>query len=97
MDPQIISSLVAVVGTLTGALIGNWSRQQTKKLAKLELKVERLVKEIEARQAEEEVAASWLAEIGVASSTHAAKLSLRQRTEDKYHVRPSMSPSDLRG
>jgi hypothetical protein len=95
MDTQVLSSVIAVAGTISGALIGAFIQREGKKLERLERKVERYRDEIRARQAEEDVATEWLAELKIAVSPHAAKLALRQRTYDERGVRPCITPSEL--
>ena len=62
----------------------------------LQRRVDRYRAEIRARQAEEDVAAAWLVELGVASTERAAKLSLRQRTEFERGIRPAIGPAEMR-
>lgn len=96
MEGQIIASIVAVVGTLGGTLIGALIQREAKKIASLERRVERYRVEIRARQAEEDVAALWLLELGASNSERAAKLTLRQRTETERGIRPSIGPAEMR-
>lgn len=96
MDGQIIASVVAVVGSLGGALIGAMIQREGKKLAALERRIERYRLEIQARQAEEDIAAAWLVELGAANSERAAKLALRQRTEIARGIRPCIGPGEMR-
>lgn len=96
MDGQIIASVVAVVGSLGGTLIGALIQREGKKLAALERRIERYRLEIQARQAEEDIAAAWLVELGAANSERAAKLALRQRTEIARGIRPSIGPGEMR-
>ena len=84
-----------VVGSLGGTLIGVLFSEK-EKLAALERRIERYRLEIQARQAEEDVAAAWLVELGAANSERAAKLALRQRTEIARGIRPSIGPGEMR-
>jgi len=81
MDNQVIASLIAVLGTLGGAFITSWVQRDSKKITLLQTKVDRYRAEIRARQAEEDVAAEWLAELGAATTPRAAKTLLREKTE----------------
>lgn len=65
-------------------------------MASLEKRVQRYNNEIRARQAQEDIAAEWLYELGVASSARAAKLLLRDRTEERRGLRPEIGPSGIR-
>ena len=96
MDAQILASAVAVVGTIGGALVGALIQRDAKKMTALQRRVDRYRAEIRARQAEEDVAAAWLVELGVASTERAAKLSLRQRTELERGIRPAIGPAEMR-
>ena len=71
-------------------------QREGRKLAVLERRIERYRLEIQARQAEEDVAAAWLVELGAANSERAAKLALRQRTEIARGIRPSIGPGEVR-
>lgn len=59
-------------------------------------KIEKLRKEVMARQAEEKAACEWLVELGQATSERAAQIALRDRTEQATGLRPAMTPSGLR-
>ena len=96
MDSQIVASLIAVLGTLGGAAVSAWIQRESKKIAALEKRVERYRAEIRARQAEEEEASEWLADLLKAESPNAAKLQLRERTARNRGVRPSLAPSEVR-
>lgn len=96
MDNQVIASVIAVLGTLGGAFITAWVHRESKKIASLERKVERYKAEIRARQAEENVAAEWLSELGVAITPRAVKTLLRERTEQRAGLRPSVGPAEVR-
>lgn len=96
MDSQIIAAAIAVVGTLGGGLVTVWAQREAKKMASLEKRIQRYSNEIRARQAQEDIAAEWLCELGVASSERAAKLLLRDRTEERRGLRPEIGPSGVR-
>ena len=96
MDSQIIAAALAVVGTLGGGLVTAWAQREAKKMAAMEKRVQRYRNEIQARQAQEDIAAEWLCELGVASSERAAKLLLRDRTEERRGLRPEIGPSGVR-
>ena len=96
MDSQIVASVIAVLGTLGGAAVTAWVQRETKKIAALERRVERYKAEIRARQAQEDVAAEWLAELDVANTPRAAKTLLRERTEQRRGIRPSIGPAEVR-
>ena len=93
---EIISSIILVIGTLGGALIGVWSQREVRRLDRLQRRVEALTSEIDARQWEEDTACEWLVELGVNSTKRGAKLALRDRTEQEHSTRPRMSPGDLK-
>ena len=96
MDSQIIAAAIAVVGTLSGGLVTVWAQRESKKMASLEKRVQRYNNEIRTRQAQEDIAAEWLYELGVASSARAAKLLLRDRTEERRGLRSEIGPSGIR-
>jgi len=96
MDSQVISSVIAVLGTVGGAFVTAWVQRESKKIASLERRVDRYIAEIRARQAEEEVASEWLAELGAATTPRAAKTLLRERTEQKTGLRPGVGPAEVR-
>jgi len=95
VEAQIVSSAIAVIGSLGGALIGGLLQRESKKLRELELKVERFRKEIQARQKEEEVAAELLFMNGAAVSSLAAKRMLRRETEKRFAIRPTVGPREV--
>ena len=95
MDMQVISSVVAVVGTLGGALIGAFSQRDAKKIVVLKQSIERYKNEIRARQAEEETAAEWLFSLNASTSALAAKNALRDRTEAASGLRPFIPPGEM--
>jgi ABC-type phosphate transport system auxiliary subunit len=95
MDAQVVSSAVAVVGTLGGALIGALSQREAKKISMLERRLERYRNEIRARQAEEEAAARWLFSLNASTSELAAKRELRRRTEVESGLRPFIGPKEM--
>jgi len=92
----VISAAIAVVGTLGGVVIAALIQREAKKIASLERRVERYKAEIRSRQCEEDVAAEWLVELGVADSLPAAKVRLRNRTEERKGLRPNIGPSEVR-
>jgi hypothetical protein len=97
MDSQILSSLIAVVGTLAGAAVGIFAQRDAKKQIALTKRVERYRNEIRARQAEEDVAAQWLSELlPDNTSPIAAKKALRDRVETQRGLRPDIPPSEVR-
>ena len=96
MDSQVIASVIAVLGTLGGALVTAWVQRESKKIASLKRRVDRYKAEIRARQAEEEVAAEWLSELGAAISPRAAKTLIRERTEQRKGLRPCIGPAEVR-
>jgi hypothetical protein len=99
MDSQVVSSAIAVVGTLVGtlggALIGYFAQREAKKVDVLERRLERYRNEIRARQAEEESAAKWLYSLNAAKSALAAKRELRRRTEAESGLRPFIGPREM--
>ena len=62
----------------------------------MERKVERYKNDIRARQAEEQIAAKWLCELGIAATEATAKIKLRERTEQETGLRPEIAPSSVR-
>jgi hypothetical protein len=96
MDSQVIASLIAVLGALGGALVTFWVQRDSKKITSLQRRVDRYRAEIRARQAEENVAAEWLAELGAATTPRAAKTLLRERTEQQKGLRPGVGPAEVR-
>ena len=96
MDSQIIAAAIAVFGTLGGGMVTAWAQRDAKKMAALEKRIERYRNEIRARQAQEDIAAEWLYEIGAASSARAAKTLPRDRTEELRGLRPCIGPSEVR-
>lgn len=97
MDNQVIAALIAVFGTLGGAFVTSWVQRDSKKITSLQRRVDRYRVEIRARQAEEDVAAEWLAELGAATSARAAKTLLREKTEQQKGLRPGVGPAEVRG
>ncbi len=97
MDNQVIAALIAVFGTLGGAFVTSWVQRDSKKITLLQTKVDRYRAEIRARQAEEDVAAEWLAELGAATTPRAAKTLLREKTEQQKGLRPGVGPAEVRG
>lgn len=95
MDSQVSASIIAVIGTVLGALVVVWSNRQSEKIARYEKRIEKYKAEIIARQYEEEVAANWLFDIGVSTSAIAAKKELRKRTLEMKGTRPKISPSEI--
>jgi hypothetical protein len=96
MNGQVVSSVIAVVGTLAGAVIGALSQREAKKIGVLERRLERYKDEIRARQAEEETAAKWLCSLLTpAKSELAVKRELRRRTELESGLRPFMGPKEM--
>ncbi len=96
MDSQIVASVIAVLGALGGAAVAAWVQRQTKKIVALKRRVGRYKAEICARQAQEDVAAEWLAELDVANTPRAAKTLLRERTEQRRGIRSSLGPAEVR-
>jgi hypothetical protein len=96
MNGQVVSSVIAVIGTLAGAVIGALSQREAKKIGVLERRIERYKREIRARQAEEETAAKWLCSLlPPGSSALAAKRQLRRRTEKESGLRPFIGPKEM--
>ena len=95
MSDAIMASIVGVVGTVVGSVVGAWTQREGKKIGTLERKVERYRKEILARQAEEEVAAEWLFELGAGTSELAAKRALRRMTQKRRGTSPSIGPKEV--
>ena len=95
MSDLILASVVGVVGTLAGSLVGAWTQREAKKIGVLERKVERYREEIRTRQAEEEVAAEWLFEHGESISQLGAKRALRRRTLERRGVSPRIGPNEV--
>jgi hypothetical protein len=96
MDSQIIAAAIAVVGTLGGGMVTAWAQRDAKNMATLEKRIQRYRNEIRARQAQEDIAAEWLHEIGAASSARVDKTLLRDRTEERRGLRPDIGPSEVR-
>jgi len=92
-------SIIGVVGSLGGALVGALIQRDAKrngiKLEMLKQTVERYRVEIAARQLEEAVAVEWLVSLNASANPTAAKLALRDKTENEHGVRPGLSPSDV--
>jgi len=99
MDAQVVSSAVAVVGTLVGtlggALISASVQREGKKIGELKQRIDRYQRDIRARQAEEATAAEWLFQLNVARSPLAAKRELRRRTEQESGLRPFVGPKEV--
>lgn len=96
MDSVTISSLIGVLGTLLGSLITLLSQRDIRKISSMERKIDKLRREVIARQAQENVICQWLVELGQAKSVQSAQISLRNRAEQETGLRPSMSPSHLK-
>jgi len=96
MDVAVSAALISVFGALGGAFIGSRSGQQAEKLLKLERRIERYHAEIRARQAQEKEACRWLVELRAADNEGTAKLKLRERTEARSGLRPSIVPSEVK-
>lgn len=96
MDSQVTASLIAVLGTLGGAFLTSWVHRDSKKIASLQRRVDRYRAEIRARQAEEDVAAEWLADLGAATTPRSAKTLLREKTEQQKGLRPGVGPAEVR-
>lgn len=96
MDSQIIAVAIAVVGTLGGRMVTAWAQRDVKKMATLEKRIQRYRNEIRARQAQENIAAEWLLDIGTASSARVANTLLRDLTEERRGLRPDIRPSEVR-
>jgi len=73
-----------------------WVQRDSKKITSLQRKVDRYRAEIRARQAQEDVAAEWLAELGAATTPRAAKILLREKTELLKDLRPMVGPAEVR-
>jgi hypothetical protein len=97
MDSTLASSLIGLIGALLGSLLTFLAQRDIKRVNALEHKVDKLRREVIARQAQERVVCEWLVELGQAKSAQAAQIALRNRTEQATDLRPSMSPSQLRG
>ena len=95
MQTEVLTAFITVVGTLAGTGLGIWSQRETKRLAAMERRIEKYKQEIRARQVGEDTACEWLIELGAGKTPRAVLLDLRQRTEDKHGVRPTMSPRDV--
>lgn len=94
MDSQIVAAVIAVLGTLGGAAVTAWVQRETKKIAALERRVERYKAEIRARQAEEDVAAEWLAELDVCVPSCCQDAAARTNRAKTRHT--SEHPGQLR-
>jgi hypothetical protein len=95
MDHQVLNSVVLVLGTLGGASIGALSQRESKKIGRLERRIDRYMREIRARQAEEETAASWLVSLGASTNVLAAKRELRRRTRQEHGISPTIGPQKM--
>ena len=96
MTSEVISALIGASGMMAGTILGYWLQREAKKTATLERRIDRYRGEIRARQAEEIIAANWLHELGVGSTQKAAKLALRDRTEQESGLRPAVGPAEVR-
>ena len=96
MQPEIVAAIIAVVGTLAGVVVSHLIGRDSRKIAMMERRIERYRSEIRSRMAQEDVASSWIVELGGATSIRAAKVQLREKTETKKGVRPSIAPSEVR-
>ena len=96
MDPIITSAIIGASGVILGNAITLIAQWNIGKQNSMQRKIEKLQKEVIARQAQEKIASEWLVELGQASSEQAAKLALRNRTEQATGYRPAMSPSVLK-
>lgn len=95
MSGELAASIVSVIGSLLGVFLSYWIVRDQRKFSAMERRVERYKRDIKARIAEEEVAAAWLFELGVAESTRSAKLKLRDRAQNERGLRPFISPSEI--
>ncbi len=96
MEITIAASIIGVVGSLSGTLLGAWLQRDSKRMQVMERKVLRYQAEIKARQAVEQVTCAWLVEIGQFATKQGALRQLRNKTEETTGLRPSLAPSDLR-
>lgn len=96
MDSEIVSSIIAVLGTLGGGVITAWVMRDSRKFESLQRRVERYSAEIRASQAEEEAGCEGLVVLGAASTPIAAKNMLRDRTEQRKGLRPSIGPAAVK-
>jgi len=65
-------------------------------MAWLERKVSRYADEIRARQAEENIAAKWLVELGAYKAEITAKKELRKRTFEETNQSISVGPAEVK-
>jgi hypothetical protein len=100
VSEQIVVSMVGVAGAVVGSLgalaaavIQRDANRTERQIERLKQTVDRFRCEIVARQKEEEVAMKWLVELNGAASENAAKIALRDRTEETYGHRPRISPN----
>lgn len=77
MDPVITSALIGASGVLLGNVITLFSQQNLERLTSMQRKIEKLRKEVVARQAEETAAYEWLVELGQATSERSSNCTTR--------------------
>jgi hypothetical protein len=92
MDAQVMISAFGVLGTLGGT--GGQRIEKLKiKNENLEKKIQKCKQEILAYQAEESIAVEWLVELRELNTPQSGQIDLRDRTEQKHGLRPTMTPS----
>ena len=91
MDSTLIVGLIGLIGSVIGYMSGKYAS----KIDRLEAKIVALKEEIQARQCEEDVACEWISSL-TESSEASIKLTLRDDTEAKCGLRPSLTPSKVR-
>ena len=92
---------IAAAGYVVTLLIafGGWAfgyrmQREARRMARLEMKVNKLELEVRARIALEKAACDWLSELTNRTSL-AVKLDLRSRGQERSGLRPKMSDTDL--
>ena len=96
MDSQVVSSGIAVAGTLGGSLLTAFLTREGKKVRRLEKRIARYRADIRARQEEENAAVRLLVDLGYAATETAAKKKLREKTEADTGLRPFIEPSEVK-
>ncbi len=94
IDTQIVVAIIAVSGTLLGVLISHWGNLRNNRIKKLEDRIVIYKNEIKARQCQENIASEWISNL-TNESEQTVKIKLRDLTENKCSIRPSMKPTDL--
>lgn len=91
----LITSAVTVIIAVGGWTLTYFLQANGKKLRRLEDKVGKLHREVQARIEQENEACMWLGQL-TGRTAESIKRELRNRCEERTNLRPTMSPSELR-